>query len=101
MYNHWLEKSDISTDLRNGRHVVHKKEAKIDIAARDLEDKNITKIVNKWVTKVKAQKYIYSEHEYIVHGIYESKCHCIIDADHFMFLLPILEKWRLVYVTNV
>ena len=27
MYNHWLEKSDISTDRRNGRHIVHKKEA--------------------------------------------------------------------------
>ena len=64
MYYHWLEHCDISTDRRNGRHMVKQKLLKLKHSIHYIQDPNI-KVkppTNKGIIKVEAQKYIYNKH---------------------------------------
>ena len=61
IYYYWIEYSELSTDRRNARHMVHIKKSKLDIAIADVVDSNVIECGNKKVGKFKAQRHIYNQ----------------------------------------
>ena len=59
-YDFWKEKSDISNDRRNARHMIKIKPNKRDKAIADLSDENVKPCESKGGDKLKAQKHVYN-----------------------------------------
>ena len=71
MYDFWVEHSDPSNDRRNARHVVKIKPSKRDVVSVDLVDPDVESFQVKGVTKLKAQRRVYSR---TVRELYSEFC---------------------------